>query len=706
MALIGIATQAWADNIVMGNPEIKNDTISLDDMEESDNDSTGKSRLNTASNFNALRYVLDKRYHGYGDRFIKKFDDHLYVLFGLGTSQFVETDDSYHINAQTTARLGVGKDFNEYHSLRLVFQNSFGYQRDRDIAYNRFGVTAEHLFSLSSFFIGYDPTRLADFSTIVGVGAHRAKLGRGHGSGTAVEAHLGMQVKFFTGPQGYFNIEPYIGFATDKMDLNTNRSWRKSDIFYGANISYVYYLRNNLSPQARLRYMSKVPDDIILSADFEPAEWRVPWIVELSTGMSVLNSPNLGVFQTLGSNIAVGVGKWFSPVIGLRVTGEMSATRWNKTQVKPREEGAVYTQNLNNVYAGVRAEAMFNPLGFLDSFDWDDEWGAYIVAGGMYGRMVKYQEERLSCHSEAYTAGLHLWKRLGGGMHLFVEPRYTHYVYNIPYSNVNWEKRFSDNGFNVNVGLTVLTRDKAFRRTTGRDKQRAAAMRNRLSVGLAGGFNIAYMKTGIEGSPAVPYNAMLFGEYSFNSVSSVTASFEYLNISRATLGEYCDLNMEAEEPEKTRVSSTGLLSHKYSLGLLSVGYGINLGNLLYGIGGNDRFGMSVDVGPTAIFTLSHSSTLDDMQPLKKGHAVEITGNPKPGVGFGAHVGLQLNYRLNNNMSLVAKPTVYLLGTTDMGSIDFSKGKIVESFNVGVRYSFNTRMTRQMYKRDKKRKKQK
>ena len=62
----------------------------------------------------------------------------------------------------------------------------------------------------------------------------------------SLEGHMGLQLRFFTGPQGYANIEPYVGLATDKMDLSQNQNWRKIDVFYGVNFNYVYYIHNNL----------------------------------------------------------------------------------------------------------------------------------------------------------------------------------------------------------------------------------------------------------------------------------------------------------------------------------------------------------------------------------------------------------------------------------------------------------------------------
>lgn len=699
-----IRAAAYAMPAVPAAPatELRGDTISLDDMEESDNDSIGKSRKNTATNFNALKYVLDKRYHGYGDEFTGKWDDHLYLLFGLGATQMVPPAKDYHFNTLTTVQLGVGKEFNEHSSLRLILQNSFGYQQDRDITLNRLGLTAEHLFSLSSYFTGYNPTRLAEFSTIVGAGAHWSKFGKGIRSGMSGELHLGLQMRFFTGPQGYFNIEPYFGFATDKMDLNTNKNWRKIDMFYGANLSYVYYLHNNLSPQARLRYMRDLPDDIQLSDDKspQPATWRVPWLVEFSTGLTMLSSPALSTGETMGNELAVGVGKWFSPVVGLRLTGALSVTRWNKQPVTVENGNGgstSYVRNLNNAYSGVRAEAMFNPLGFLKDFSWDSDLGAYIVAGGMYGWIVKYQDERLSCKSEAYTAGIHLWKKLSDGLHLFVEPRYTHYIYKIPYTNVQWNKRFSDDGYSVNIGLSVLTRRKAFRRTTGQDDKREATLQGRLSIGLGGGFNIIQTKTSYEGTSSTPYNGVVFGEYQFNAISSVNASFEYMSISRGTIGNYYDVNLRAENPAESRVPERGLLRNRYSLGLISIGYGIDLGSLCNGFDSHRRFSLTAYAGPTAILSLGRSTELDGTQAVRSGHAIEVADLPKGKLGLGAHAGLQLSYRVKDNLSVVLKPTVYALGSTDMPAVDFLKVKFVESISIGVQYHFKTHVTKQIYR---------
>ena len=71
-------------------------------------------------------------------------------------------------------------------------------------------------------------------NVIIGFGAQMSKL-ETKTSGSSFEGHLGAQFRFFTGPQAYLNVEPYIGLATDQMDLSENRNWRKTDIFYGIN---------------------------------------------------------------------------------------------------------------------------------------------------------------------------------------------------------------------------------------------------------------------------------------------------------------------------------------------------------------------------------------------------------------------------------------------------------------------------------------
>ena len=116
-----------------------------------------------------------------------------------------------------------------------------------------------------------------------------------------------------------------------------------------------------------------------------------------------------------------------------------------------------YAQDVTNMYMAGRVEAMFNPLGLQQELQLG--WSVGLLPAGRNGDRVAgpLERDQLSPHSEAYDAGLHLGPASPMDQ-VFMEPRWSHNVYRIPYNNVRWSELFSDNTHTVNVGLTVMSR--------------------------------------------------------------------------------------------------------------------------------------------------------------------------------------------------------------------------------------------------------
>ena len=77
----------------------------------------------------------------------------------------------------------------------------------------------------------------------------------------------------------------------------------------------------------------------------------------------------------IGHATALSFGKWFSPVAGLRLSGTLSTSTWNKEPV----EGISQKVNRHNTNADARAEILINPLGFAQNYNWDRPYGAYLT---------------------------------------------------------------------------------------------------------------------------------------------------------------------------------------------------------------------------------------------------------------------------------------------------------------------------------------
>lgn len=695
-----------------------------EDDDEAVTDTIQRTRRNLATGMNALDYIMERRYKSNGEEFTRKWDDHLFLQVGMGVEQMVPPGDGYSFNTLSSVHVGVGKQFNKYNSFRLLLKGAWGYQQAKDRLFTKYGVQLDHLYSLSSYFSGFRPSRLMDVSTIFGIGAQYSKLSYKNilfeeetrkkieefesmgeyeeadllrmtlpkdRSGVSFEGHIGAQFRFFTGPQGYINLEPYIGLATDKMDLSENMNWRKIDIFYGLNLNYIYYIHNNLSPRERLRFIRNRRGEDWLTADSTVQEWQQPWIFEYSNGVNFLMGSQLSSGETMGHDFSVGIGKWFSPVIGLRVTGAVRQMTWNKGYMPIEIEGEIdkgYVTNLHNIYKGVRMEAMLNPLGFLKNFSWDAPFGAYLVGGVEYGWVDKYQAERLSTRSEAYTGGLHLWYKLSEGLHFFIEPRYMHYIYKLPYTNVTWNRLFSDDCFSVSIGVSMSNRSSKFRfYDVGRD----IVHFSKLHAGIGGGFNLIQTKTSYEAQSGFAYNGMAFVEYEFNRKHGVRGAFEYVSMSHSGIEKYYDYNMDgsvAESPEQTKVERIGLWSHAFKLGLASVGYFANLSNLLCGENVNRRFELSAFIGPTVVIPLGDSAEPSPDEPILQNHEIELAEPfDKGGITLGGHFGLKLRAKVMPHVSLYVAPTLYLINGITMPSVDFLSVKYMQTLNLGVQYDF-------------------
>lgn len=669
-------------------PVVPQDTTYLGEDNDEEEETVERTRQNKASGLNAMDYILENRYIPTGETFSRRWTDHLFGQIGIGAEQMEAPTKYYKVGTLTSYHAAVGWQFSPLHSVRLMMHGSSGYQQSKDLLFYKYAGRLEYLYSLSTYFSGYNPTRLMEVSALLGVGAQYSRRQYTGESGSSFEGHAGAQFKFYTGPHAYIALEPYLGFGGDDMDLSGNRNWRKTDIFYGVNVGMVYYLRKNLSPESRSRIIGGRHERNGLSVDSLLQSWQQPWFLQVSTGAALMESPRISVMETLGSEISLAAGKWLSPVIGFRTTVATRQVTWNK-QVTPPEEATYrpqYTTNLHNVYVSGRLEAMLNPLGFLGNFSWDARMGFFLVGGAEMGWLLKTQSQKLSCRSEAYGAGVNLWYRVVDGLKVFVEPRFAHCVYRIPYTNVDWNKRFSDNSYTINAGFTLEMYDQ---RRWPRDYKRSYEYEflkdplRKITVGLGGGTHLLQTRQSYDPSAGMGYNAQLYGEYNFSRVSAARLSLEYVTLKRSGLTDYTDYNMDYPEEQNAPVGKRGLWNHHYNIGLVSLAYMANVGQLFAGEYHETPFRFYAFGGPTAVLLLSHSSQLSPQERLMQNHQPELNLSDGVRVNVGGHVGLKLFYRLSSRIGLQFTPVLYVLGNADLPGIDFLKVKFVETLNAGV-----------------------
>lgn len=698
---IGMAAQEPADTVATQVPDAgqpaspkqtatmpamtvaDDDDIPIDDV-AMQNDTVGRSRVNRASGFNAVDYVLSRRYRNYGDTISMRWYDNLFLQAGLGTEKLSTLSDGYSINALTSIRFAVGKNINRLNTLRIGAHADFGFQEGSEVLFGKGGLTVDHLYNLSAYFDGYNPTRLFEVSTLMGIGGQLSRLRRNSGWEMSLEGHFGLQLKFYTGPQSYIALEPYVGISSDKADVSGDRNWRKYDTFYGANLSYIYYLGNNLSRSRRRKLIENRSENDKLRSDSTLASWQKPWFVELAAGPS-LDSPSFGLFKSMGHETTVGIGKWLSPVIGVRLSGVVRSAKWkNETVTSPEPSyNAEAERFYYKGYFGVRLDALFNPLGFTKKFSWDSRFGFYLIAGGELGRVLRYNSSNhLNTYAATYSAGAHFFATIDDGVQVFVEPRGLYYVFDIPYyDNRARSQRNTDAAISINLGITVTT---AARNTKWRSSVSGA--HSRFTVGVGGGTGLLYRRSTMSGA-GMNYNVEGWGEWHIDRLSGIRVGFEYMSMATTHSTLYYDYNMAYPDEGYLRTTRQGIWHRRYGLGVLSLNYAFDFTEALSPASPSRRFSVTAFAGPVIMFSMGDKATIDEAERVQQGHVVEVARKPVTGTALGANVGIRLSANITKGIGVYLSPQLVVWRLLTTPGIDYMELKHNETLNIGVQYSF-------------------
>lgn len=629
----------------------------LDTLDEEDlaamRDTMMLTRINRAKDsgtINALDYVLKDNYSPKHHSFDNKWYDHLYVGASFGLQQVKPQSNVYRFRSFTELNFLVGKQLDRYNSLRLSVGGGWGYQRDKNAWLRRAQLRLDYMYNLSTHFAGYNPSRRLEASLLVGVGGNFSSMSNS-GSFAAPEGHLGLQLKCFTGPLGTFNIEPYVGISGDNIDVSATRNWHGYDIFYGVNFNYSFYLVDNLSKEARLEILqSRMADERMVNKN-TIERWRTPWFIEFSQGLAMSESGDISFTETLGNQSSLSVGRWLSPVIGFRVSAVTRSTKWRSVDVEATRQTKAYHVNNNSHYLSGRLEALINPFGFSRNFRWDAPWGAYLAFGGEMGTLTRYMggKKRLRAMSESYDISAHLWYALRNDLQVFMEPRYSHNVYTVPYSNVNMRQMNGSDNFSIDFGLTMLVRSNKYADIKVMDHTQNFTYRDirGFRVGASAGMPI-FQRRFDYGEMGHRWSLMSFVEYRFNELHSVRAQAEFLN---------------TREEKKVFGPPARLI-------IPSLNYEVSLTNLCSGRYVNSRIELEAFAGVAAGIVY---------RPVANENSVLM----------GIDGGLKLSAYIWKGISAFITPTVYFLHNkqkiANLNTESVAGFRLYQTLNVGLQY---------------------
>ncbi len=739
-------------------------------------DKVKKGKNLATSEFNASNYILEKRVRDYGDTTGVNFKKLWYLQLGVGASQIPPASDDYSMNLLTGAHVGFGKLLNGYNSLRLSFDGGVGYFNNSNELYSRIGGRFDYLFSFSNYVYGYKPTRTFDLSSIVGVGYHYNKYSGGlqMDQSNTFEGHLGLQFKFFAGPQGYMTLEPYVGVGDKNMDMSGTGYWRNYDLFYGLNFSFVYYLSNNLTRnELALLHLNKTFDeftkeDSIKFEELKNLRHRTPWFVDMGAGaIGTFNNSDVKFLRTVGHTQSFSFGKWISSRFGLRGSFFTKQTTSQRHIFSLSHESfygkysweTPYVRDNHSIYQGFTFETMVNLGGFTKDYNWDAPFGATLMFGAGAGTITKYYcddesftqtptndlnalnsqdieryrfDTKIDIHKSSfsatqYTGAMHIWAKLSQDLQLYLEPRWTYYMYKKLGSNIEMEK---DQDVSLMLGLTMNMRGKGHREPY----DYLFEYDKKLYVGLGGGLNFEYNKGDYEWRGNMyNFNGLAFVGYRFNKYHGVRFSLEMASITQNSIELTNIWNLSSRmvtEPlfdENLVLTDAGLRysnvnmyrqdsyeqwTRDYFVGMPSLSYTLNLLNLYSGYKPNRKTNLDLVIGPSMAFLVGEqhmyygllepyvyglSRNTKNLPPLPtdllnfvmyptvdKSVATKFTK-----FGFGGHVGLNLTVKLFDKWGMFASPMFYIFGNDfKFTSDEFAhKNRVIMTGNIGATYTF-------------------
>ena len=649
-----------------------NGQVLPEDKQYSDNHSHSieddEERKNTPSiGFDPSSVRLQKRYRPLENDslFPKQWWRRFY--FGIGGGIQGLTDNIGMVsNASANAYLGY--HLTPIHSLRLSGSYiKYNFNGNNKSA-KSLGVGIDYLVNLSNFAWGYDPSRVFEVSTVVGIGARYSRAALP--SKINPYAHIGLNADVYISKYASLFFEPYIGAQRQMSTVLNNPSREKWNLMYGFSTGLQVSLEN------RTDYFSEA--DSIYKKIF------------LDTSIGVVSSGRSGgILNRLGVGYQAALGLWINPMIGLRVGAHGESFYWtsrirNKNNVPIR-----YSHN--QVLVGGRAELMLDPLNF--SKKWREaheghDFDLNLLLGGELGWELKnglYGESIRRSHAYYYgiTSALQALYRIDKGTYIYIEPRYQAIYYNDMKSE-GWSP--SDHIASINVGSRVyLTKPFSFKRPQGAYIPHWWVA---IDAGALKYYNAPRVtKSGLGLNPTIGFAA----GYDLSPWASFRAQLAYqrlYNVHTARYSGYAGSQKRYGE---------GLWESSYDAMDLRLSYMLNLNNLLQGYDAGRRFNLWWTVGPSLSYIFNQSDTwvegqknvLPDLKHIELSNSRE--GKISPGINTSIMAALRVAPQYDVTVEAMGQYN-FIQGTNPGNNPRLNNVKY--GLTVGSRYHIYQRSDRQ------------
>lgn len=577
-----------------------------------------------AQDYGALQYMLQKR--PANEKFeSNKFNEHLFFSAGIGAHSLL-TNKENQDGLGMSANLFLGKWITPVHGLRLGASLGYLPSKVYESKMKMIGGSFDYLLNMSSLAFGYNENRRFELFGIAGIEAGYSQANDNsaatvsylkNGHEFYYGAHLGVQGNIRLSRTLDLFIEPKIGWNNDGYDHT--ESWRN--------------YKMNGSVLVGLTYMPAAPMGTkIHFDDFDNSSFLNHMFISLSGGISTLKVSGIkNTVKGLGPQFSAGIGKWFSPSSGLRLSGTVGFSdtpAGSKSRYfKHVDLHADYMLNINNVLWGYDEERMFSLIGI-----------AGVNLAGTKG------VESSAKYAPGIGIGVQGSFRLNRSVDLFIEPRLN--VYHKRYAGGHGLGGNTDQLGELNFGLTYHTIDRAARPANGFSSNHIA---DNLFMTSGIGLQMFLNKTNLENLGSLgPQASVSLGKW-FSPYSGLRLV--------GTGGFFTNyvVSGDVKESRLRHISVSGGLDYLWNITSTMSGY-----------------------NPDRIFDLIGSVGVNLAYTSNSDHKFQ------PGV----NAGIQGLWHVNDFLGLYIEPQIRLYGDKFIeGNLGFMQKDVLVGVNAGFHYRF-------------------
>ena len=659
-----------------GEPEFVGDTIDIaDSVKVAEN--LNKSEKYEAENkgFDARGFIFQKRYR---IPVKTKFDNsnffsHFYIGVGGGV-EHINRRGKFNYNTGSTYSIFVGKDVAKDHSLSVAVRFGNNTVKDDDVELDKLGVQLNYHFHLTRYFLGYNPNRIIDVSTTLGVGYQKSEIIRN--SAESVYGMLGLRNTIRLSNRAHLALEPYMLIGSVGYNgMLKSEATSTYNTSYGVSLSLIYTLKNELMG---------------IALDEKPMFDRHYMFFEGGT-QSIVS--DIKFSENFGRYLALGYGYWFARHLALQFSGGYSAGNWDKYTTLPNLAlgNPMYEYMSKVQYFFARAEVVGNLLTLpLKAKDENKGFCLAASAGYEYGFQWKYTEtsRQTSCYYGGLTAAMQVKWLLPYGKALYLSPRVTFVnfgvPYKIPYEYI--EKKYTDKRFTLALGLEFgLKRRPYVKREGDEDKFKfkengKLKFRQELNLYASLGSNYIMERGRYKGGKSFNGNGAFAIEYQPIKYLGIRLKADY------TSHNFSDLWNYTETLDGKQYKYKGLWHLKYKVinGIFDMK--LDISNMIHGYDPYRKWNVAVYAGTLLSKHLPFETEIDKGELTLPGSVVNVSRSYPKDILWGIHAAFNCRYSITRHWGVFGELGVKIHENKYLWApmIDYNPLRVLD-FELGVSF---------------------